>query len=54
MRGRLGRARGAGRPGNSASAEEFLSARSGRVDVHGFRDGFLPYSGEEVRSCSSI
>jgi LmbE family N-acetylglucosaminyl deacetylase len=33
-----------------ASAEEFLAASSvTRVEVHGFRDGFLPYSGGEVK-----
>ena len=50
MPGRLGRARGAGRPGWKARASaEFLSACSGSVEVHGFRDGFLPYSGGEVK-----
>jgi LmbE family N-acetylglucosaminyl deacetylase len=33
-----------------ASAEAFLSAAgSARIEVHGFRDGFLPYSGGEVK-----
>src|SRR5215210_4573295 len=33
-----------------ASAEEFLSASAlARVEVHGFRDGFLPYCGGEVK-----
>jgi LmbE family N-acetylglucosaminyl deacetylase len=33
-----------------ASAEAFLAeAGTTRVDVHGFRDGFLPYRGEEVK-----
>src|SRR4029077_7586681 len=33
-----------------ASAEEFLAAAAvARVEVHGFRDGFLPYSGGEVK-----
>jgi LmbE family N-acetylglucosaminyl deacetylase len=33
-----------------ASAESFLTeAGTTRVDIHGFRDGFLPYCGEEVK-----
>jgi LmbE family N-acetylglucosaminyl deacetylase len=32
-----------------ASAESFLAAGVGRVEVHGFRDGFLPYVGAEVK-----
>jgi LmbE family N-acetylglucosaminyl deacetylase len=33
-----------------ASAEAFLAAAATtRVEVHGFRDGFLPYSGGEVK-----
>jgi LmbE family N-acetylglucosaminyl deacetylase len=33
-----------------ASAEAFLAeAGIARVEVHGFRDGFLPYSGSEVK-----
>ena len=33
-----------------ASAEAFLSASAvARVEVHGFRDGFLPYRGGEVK-----
>jgi LmbE family N-acetylglucosaminyl deacetylase len=33
-----------------ASAEAFLAAASvARIEVHGFRDGFLPYSGREVK-----
>ena len=33
-----------------ASAEEFLAAASvARVEVHSFRDGFLPYDGAEVK-----
>jgi LmbE family N-acetylglucosaminyl deacetylase len=32
------------------SAEAFLAAAAvSRVEVHGFRDGFLPYSGSEVK-----
>jgi LmbE family N-acetylglucosaminyl deacetylase len=33
-----------------ASAEDFLAAAAvSRVEVHGFRDGFLPYNGAEVK-----
>ncbi len=33
-----------------ASAEAFLSAAStSHVEIHGFRDGFLPYIGDEVK-----
>jgi LmbE family N-acetylglucosaminyl deacetylase len=33
-----------------ASAEEFLAAsNAARIDVYGFRDGFLPYQGSEVK-----
>ena len=52
-RGRLGRARGAGRTARDearASAEAFLAGvATSRVEVLGFRDGFLPYVGGEVK-----
>ncbi len=33
-----------------ASAESFLADGIGRVEIHGFRDGFLPYVGGEVKA----
>ncbi len=43
-------AAGARRDEARASAEAFLAdAGAARIDVHGFRDGFLPYSGAEVK-----
>ena len=38
-----------------ASAEAFLSAAStSHVEIHGFRDGFLPYIGDEVKDLFEI